>query len=117
VPMEDLPRWYNACDVFVLANREIGGDTEGFGMVFIEAAACGKAAIAGRAGGTGSAVLDGVTGLRVDASAEAELVAALARLLGDPSLLESMGQAGLARVRQSLSWQAVAERTRNCLRG
>ncbi len=62
-------------------------------------------------------MLDGVTGLRVDASAEAELVAALARLLGDPSLLESMGQAGLARVRQSLSWQAVAERTRNCLRG
>ena len=42
---------------------------------------------------------------------------ALARLLDDPPLLESMGQAGLARVRQSLSWQAVAERTRNCLRG
>ncbi len=116
VPMEDLPRWYNACDVFVLANREIGGDTEGFGMVFLEAAACGKAAIAGRAGGTGSAVLDGVTGLRVDASTGAELVDALARLLDDPPLLESMGQAGLARVRQSLSWQAVAERTRNCLR-
>lgn len=116
VPMEDLPRWYNACDVFVLANREIGGDTEGFGMVFLEAAACGKAAIAGRAGGTGSAVLDGVTGLRVDASTEAELVGALVRLLDDPLLLESMGQAGLARVRQSLSWRAVAERTRNCLR-
>lgn len=116
VPMEDLPRWYNACDLFVLANREIDGDTEGFGIVFLEAAACGKAAIAGRAGGTGSAVLDGVTGLRVDAGSEAELAAALERLLGDPRRLEAMGQAGLARVRESLSWQAVAERTQDCLR-
>lgn len=116
VPMEDLPRWYNACDLFVLANREIGGDTEGFGIVFLEAAACGKAAIAGRAGGTGSAVLDGVTGLRVDAGSGVELVAALERLLGDPRLLEAMGQAGLARVRESLSWQAVAELTQDSLR-
>lgn len=44
VPMDDLPRWYNACDLFVLANRDIEGDTEGFGIVYIEAAACGKAA-------------------------------------------------------------------------
>ncbi len=116
VPMDDLPRWYNACDLFVLANREIGGDTEGFGIVFLEAAACGKAAIAGRAGGTGSAVLDGVTGVRIDAGSEVELVATLERLLGDPRLLETMGQAGLARVRESLSWQAVAELTQDSLR-
>ena len=116
VPMEDLPRWYNACDLFVLANREIGGDTEGFGIVFLEAAACGKAAIAGRAGGTGSAVLDGVTGVRVDAGSGVELVGALERLLGDPRLLEAMGQAGLARVRESLNWQAVAELTQDSLR-
>lgn len=51
VAMEDLPRWYNACDLFVLANREISGDTEGFGIVFLEAGACGKPVIAGRAGG------------------------------------------------------------------
>jgi phosphatidylinositol alpha-1,6-mannosyltransferase len=38
---DDLPRWYNAGDLFVMPNREINGDTEGFGMVFIEAAACG----------------------------------------------------------------------------
>jgi len=53
VSADDLPRWYNACDVFIMPNREINGDTEGFGMVFLEAAACGKPAIAGQAGGTG----------------------------------------------------------------
>src|SRR5690606_26937298 len=60
VTAEDLPCWYNACDVFIMPNREINGDTEGFGMVFIEAAACGKPAIAGNAGGTGAAVVDEV---------------------------------------------------------
>ena len=39
VSPEDLPRWYNACDVFAMPNREINGDTEGFGMVFLEAEA------------------------------------------------------------------------------
>ena len=112
VLMEDLPRWYNACDVFVLANREIAGDTEGFGIVFLEAAACGKPSIAGRAGGTGSAVLEGITGLRVDGESGPDLFEALCELLGDPARAGEYGRAGLERVRTSLSWNAVAERTR-----
>jgi len=66
VPYEDLPRWYCACSLFAMPNRDIGGDTEGFGLVFLEAASAGRPALAGTAGGTGSAVVDGVTGLRVD---------------------------------------------------
>lgn len=112
VPTDDLPRWYNACDLFVLANRDIAGDTEGFGIVFLEAAACGKAAIAGRAGGTGSAVLENVTGMRVDASSLPELTRALSALLRDPDKRSRLGEGGLARVRASLSWQSVADRTR-----
>lgn len=112
VAMEDLPRWYNACDLFVLANREISGDTEGFGIVFLEAGACGKPVIAGRAGGTGSAVLDGFTGLRVDGESGPELFQALSALLGDPERSAEFGRAGLERVRTSLSWDAVAERTK-----
>lgn len=111
VPMEDLPRWYNACDLFVLANREVGGDTEGFGMVFIEAAACSKAAVAGMAGGTGSAVIDTVTGLRVDGASSPAVGAALAHLLSDDALRTRLGDAGLERVRTSLSWTAVANKT------
>lgn len=112
VPMDDLPRWYNACDLFVLANRQVGGDTEGFGMVFVEAGACGKAVVAGTAGGTGSAVIDGVTGLRVDAAAVAPVAAALRDLLADRATREGLGAAGLARAREELTWDAVALRTR-----
>lgn len=111
VPLEDLPRWYNACDVFVLANREIAGDTEGFGIVFLEAAACGKAAIAGKAGGTGSAVLDGVTGLRVDGESVDALSAALRGLLDDQAAADQYARAALRRVTESLNWPSVAART------
>ncbi len=96
----------------MLANREIAGDTEGFGIVFLEAAACGKPAIAGRAGGTGSAVLEGITGSRIDGESASELLQALCDLLGDPVRAAEFGRAGLERVRASLSWDAVAERTR-----
>lgn len=116
VPMDELPRWYNACELFVLANRDIDGDTEGFGIVFLEAAACGKAAIAGRAGGTGSAVLDGVTGLRVDGEQPAALAAALQDMLGDEGRRQALGRAGLSRTRASLSWSAVAARTAALMR-
>lgn len=86
VSPEDLPRWYNACDVFIMANRDIDGDTEGFGMVFLEAAACGKPAIAGQAGDTGSAVVDGVTGFRVDGADVKAVSDALSAVLSDPDL-------------------------------
>jgi phosphatidylinositol alpha-1,6-mannosyltransferase len=111
VSADDLPRWYNACDVFVMPNREINGDTEGFGMVFIEAAACGKPAIAGRAGGTGAAVVDGVTGLCVHGSVAANVAMALSRLLADSTLGQTMGQQGHERVLREFSWETVTEKT------
>lgn len=111
VPMVDLPRWYNACDVFLMPNREINGDTEGFGMVFLEAAACGKLAIAGCAGGTGAAVLHGETGFRVDGSDEREIVERLEQLIADPALRERLGDNAHRRVVAEFSWQSVAQRT------
>jgi phosphatidylinositol alpha-1,6-mannosyltransferase len=115
VSPEDLPRWYNACDVFVMANREINGDTEGFGMVFLEAAACGKPAIAGDAGGTGAAVVDGETGFRVDGTKVESLVSALTSILHDSELATRLGQTGLERAKEEFSWDAVADKTRALL--
>ncbi len=111
VSPEDLPRWYNACELFVMPNREINGDTEGFGMVFVEAAACGKAVLAGQAGGTGSAVQHRQTGLRVDGSDQASVEQALIELLGNDGLRQGMGEQGLQFVLQSLAWEKVAEKT------
>lgn len=111
VSTEDLPRWYNACDVFVMPNREINGDTEGFGMVFLEAAACGKPAIAGAAGGTGSAVIDGTTGFRVDGTTEERTTAVLSRLLLRPDIGDMLGSAARQRSLTEFSWGQVARKT------
>lgn len=112
VSPQDLPRWYNACDVFVMANREIDGDTEGFGMVFLEAAACRKPAIAGAAGGTAAAVVDGVTGLRVDGYRVEAIGNALIQVLGDAGFAERLAEAGYRRACEEFSWDAVADKTR-----
>ncbi|MCP3867747.1 MAG: glycosyltransferase family 4 protein, partial [Gammaproteobacteria bacterium] len=98
VSYEDLPRWYNACDLFAMPNRDIEGDTEGFGLVFLEAAASGKAALSGTAGGTGSAVIDGETGLRVDGERLEEITRGLARLLSDREETNRMGTNARQRV-------------------
>jgi len=111
VPEDDLPRWFNACDLFVMPNREIDGDNEGFGMVYIEAAACGKTAIAGRAGGTGSAVLDGETGLRVDGEDVDAVAEGIRGLLADESLREQLARRAYDRAVQEFSWESVARKT------
>ena len=112
VAPDDLPRWYNAADVVTMPNREIDGDTEGFGMVFLEAAACAKPTVAGLAGGTGAAVIDGVTGLRVDGESTEAVAEVLGRLLGDPVLAKELGEQGHVRALRDFSWQRVADETR-----
>ncbi|MEJ2564770.1 MAG: glycosyltransferase family 4 protein [Gammaproteobacteria bacterium] len=111
VPTDDLPRWYNVADVFAMPNREIDGDTEGFGMVFLEAAACGKPVLAGRSGGTGAAVVDNTTGLRIDGSSERQVAEALIRILGDREFSAKLGQNGYLRAQKQFSWEAIAAKT------
>ena len=108
----DLPRWFNACDVFAMPNREINGDNEGFGMVFIEAAACGKPSLAGDAGGTAAAVLHQVTGLRVDGSKIESVVAGLRTLLTQTETTAAFGLRALERVGREFTWERVAEKSR-----
>lgn len=108
----DLPRWLNACDVFLMPNREVDGDNEGFGMVFIEAAACGKTSVAGVAGGTASAVLDGETGLLVDGESVEAVADAVRLLYRDPVLRDRMAEAALRRAHERFDWQVVADATR-----
>ncbi len=108
----DLPRWMNACDVFAMPNREINGDNEGFGMVFIEAAACGKPSLAGEAGGTGSAVLHNQTGLRVDGMSVDAVADGLRSLLTQSALASEFGRTALCRVGREFAWERVADKIR-----
>jgi len=112
VSYDDLPRWYCASDVFAMPNRDIGGDTEGFGLVYLEAASAGRPSIAGTAGGTGSAVVDGVTGLRVDGDDLGSITRALARLLSDPAEAVRMGRNGRDRVRDNYTHQRRVDQLR-----
>jgi phosphatidylinositol alpha-1,6-mannosyltransferase len=97
------------CTLFVLANRRLPGDVEGFGIVFLEAALHGKAVVGGRNGGVPDAVVDGVTGLLVDTSADARpLHDALAQLLNDPAQARAMGERGRERACATFTWPARA---------
>jgi phosphatidylinositol alpha-1,6-mannosyltransferase len=104
--------FYAACDIFIMPNREIGPDVEGFGIVFLEASAAGKPVIAGRSGGTAEAVKEGITGLRVDGNDVDAIAAATLRLLEDPVTSRMMGERGRQWVESSFTWGSVVDRTR-----
>jgi phosphatidylinositol alpha-1,6-mannosyltransferase len=112
VSVDDLPRYYAASDIFLLPNRIEQGDIEGFGIVFLEAAATGRPAIGGNSGGVPEAVADGQTGLLVSGTDVEELAATIRRLAGDAVLRERLGRAGRERVLRSFTWISTAERIR-----
>ena len=108
-----LPELYGAADVFVMACRDRwhGLEQEGFGIVFLEAAACGVPQVAGRSGGAAEAVVDGETGIVVDDPADpGEVAAALRRLLADPGLRGRMGEAARRRVVDSYDYDGLSLR-------
>lgn len=112
VPDADLPALYGCADVFAMCCRDRwrGLEAEGFGIVFVEAAACGVPAVAGRSGGAHEAVVDGVTGLVVDPHDVAEVRRALDRVLRDDALRARLGAAARERAATELSYDALAAR-------
>ena len=84
---DDLVDHYRLGDVFIMPNRELAnGDTEGFGLVFLEANSCGLPVIAGRDGGSTDAVCHGQNGLVVNGNSVADIASAMAALRSDASL-------------------------------
>lgn len=113
VPHKDLPGLIGSADVFAMLcrNRWGGLEQEGFGIVFVEAAACGVPQVAGGSGGAGDAVADGITGVVVDQPGDpAAAAGAIGGLLGDPARRQSMGEAGRARVLTDFDRDQLAAR-------
>ena len=112
VAEEELPRYYAMGDVFAMPcrTRLAGLEVEGWGAVFVEAAACGKPVVVGDSGGARESLVDGETGFLVDGTDIGALVRALGDLLADPGLAARMGRAGRARVERELSWPRLAAR-------
>lgn len=107
----DLVEYYNACDLFVMPAREEPGDVEGFGLVFLEANACGKPVIGARAGGVTDAIADGESGLLVPQNDVPALSAAILSLVTDPRRAQELGRLGRERVLSQFTWQRVGTNT------
>ena len=120
VPAADLPRVHGMADLFVMACRSRWGglEQEGFGIVFLEAAACGVAQVAGDTGGAAEAVLDGETGIVVRRPKDAgALATAIGGLLDDEALRARMGLAARQRAASSFAYDTLAARLRSGLEG
>jgi len=110
VPDEDLAAVYACADVFAMCCRERWGglEAEGFGIVFLEAAASGIPAVAGRSGGAEEAVEDGVTGFVVDPLDAGAVAEALERVLADPAVGRRMGAAARQRAQSAFDYDVLA---------
>lgn len=107
----DLPRLYGCADVFAMCCRDrwLGLEQEGFGIVFVEAAAAGVPQVAGASGGAEDAVVDGRTGLVVRHPRSPRAVAeALDTLVSDPSRAGRLGSAARARAEDELDYDRLA---------
>ncbi len=111
VEEEELPLYYAACDVFIMPS-----DIEGFGIVFLEANACGKPVIGGKVGGITDAIIDGATGLLVDPFDINQIANALIKLLTKPGLAQKLGEKGRERIEKELNWKRMAQRIRKIIR-
>lgn len=101
---------YQQCDLFVLANRQVGRDIEGFGMVLLEAQACGRPVVAGTSGGTAETMRIPETGRIVDCDRPDDLARLLVDLLPRRDLLERMGHAGRQWTVENFDWAALARK-------
>ena len=113
VSNDDLPTLYGCADVYAMLCRNRWGELEqeGFGIVFLEAAACGVPQVAGNSGGAAEAVEDGVTGLVVRKPDDPRAVAAaFEQLLDDPAAARRMGVAGRERAVREFSYGVLADR-------
>lgn len=120
VPEEELADFSAMADVFAMCcrNRWFGLEQEGFGIVFLEAAACGVPQVAGSSGGSADAVADGASGLVVaDPSSVGEVTSALRRLLIDPSRAARFGVEGRVRAEAEFDYDVLAARLAGALAG
>jgi phosphatidylinositol alpha-1,6-mannosyltransferase len=116
IPHHKLRRYYNLADVFLMAGHEVPGDVEGFGLVYLEANACGTPVIGSRVGGVPDAIRHEETGLLVPPRHPTATAQAVIRLLRDEALARRLGEQGRQRVLNEATWDHIADRVYRALR-
>jgi len=112
---EDLIACYQSSDIFVLPAINVPGDTEGFGIVLLEANAAGKPVVATTVGGIPDAVADGVSGILIEPEKWTTIAQSVTNLLHDDEQRQTLGRQGRERVENEFDWKIVGRRYRNLL--
>lgn len=107
LPDDELSGIYERADIFAMTSVNLDRSVEGFGLVYLEAAAHGLPVVAHNVGGVAEAVEDGTTGLLVPPHRPAQLAAAFEKLIHDPDLRHRLGAAGRERATRNC-WKASA---------
>lgn len=117
VPDDDLPDLYRAADLFVLATQERPGEqsVEGFGLVFLEAQACGTPVVGTRTGGIPDAITDGDGGWLIEQDDVSALAGIFRRLVGEPDTFTDMGRLARRRVEREFTWEHYLMRLHDAL--
>lgn len=111
VPYTELPKYYQIADALVLlTHSDESAGQEAWGTAFMEAAACGIPAIAGRSGGVEEAVQNLVTGVVVDVYKDQSIINAIADLMKQTDYAKQMGMAGRERVLKEFTWEKQLEK-------
>jgi glycosyltransferase involved in cell wall biosynthesis len=106
-----LLRAYQDCDIFVMPS-----EGEGFGIVYLEASACGKPVIGSNVGGAVDTVEEGVTGFCIDPKSDEALIETVGKILLSPGLAKQMGQAGIQHAKDGFSPSSLDKRLKMLLK-
>lgn len=107
--------WMEACDIFVMPSRQIDGDFEGFGIVYLEANLMSKPVIAGDSGGVKDAVAGAVSGILVDGKNPERIAGAIINLAGDKELRDRLGRQGRERAIKDFNWKNQVNKIYNII--
>ena len=107
--------WLKNCDIFIMPTRNIEGDFEGFGIVYLEASLMRKPIIAGKSGGVEDAVKNSYSGILVDPGNKSRLTEVIVRLAQDQELRQKLGEQGRERAINEFNWQKKAEKFYNII--
>ncbi|MBN2884769.1 glycosyltransferase family 4 protein [Patescibacteria group bacterium] len=110
--ISEIEKWscLELCDIFITTSRDLNGDFEGFGIVYLEAALMSKPVIAGLSGGVADAVINAETGLLVNSEDINAISRALDDLLSNDDLAKKLGEAACVRAKSDFNWTLQAEK-------
>ena len=112
---EEKPNLFASADIFAMPSISVGAMIEGFGIVFLEAAAAGLPAVCGNTGGQLEAVRNERTGLAVDGESLEAVASAINRLIRDGCLRRELGEAGRGWAAEN-DWEIQGKKVQSAIR-